>query len=98
MLVGFKTNAISTVVSRTVLDHTDIPTALVSRAARVGDYQVFNTRLDYQTNPITNQRSSGRCWLFASTNVVRYDIAQKLRIKDFELSQVRVVLIRLCMP
>lgn len=61
----------------------------MSRTARIADYQVFNTRLDYQTGPITNQKSSGRCWLFASTNVLRYDIAQKLKIKDFELSQVR---------
>jgi bleomycin hydrolase len=50
---------------------------------------VFNLTLPYTTTPVTNQRSSGRCWLFASTNVVRYTVAQKLGVADFELSQVR---------
>ncbi|KAG8885814.1 hypothetical protein FRB97_009520 [Tulasnella sp. 331] len=74
-------------LARAVLDHTDLATALVSRTARLADNQVFNTRLDYEATPITNQKSSGRCWLFASTNVIRYDIAQKLKVKDFQLSQ-----------
>ncbi|KAG8936655.1 hypothetical protein FRC02_000113 [Tulasnella sp. 418] len=76
-----------TALSRTVLDHTDIPTALISRSAKVADSQVFNLSLPYQTSPITNQRSSGRCWLFASTNVIRYDISQKLNLGEFQLSQ-----------
>lgn len=33
--------------------------------------------------------SWGRCWLFASTNVVRYTATQGLGMADFELSQVR---------
>ncbi|KAG8984592.1 hypothetical protein FRB90_005213 [Tulasnella sp. 427] len=76
-----------TSVSRAVLDHVDMTTALLSRSARVADTHVFNLKLDYETSPITNQLSSGRCWLFASTNVIRYDAAQKLKIKDFQLSQ-----------
>lgn len=36
---------------------------------------------------VTNQRSSGRCWIFAATNVFRVAIQQKYKIKDFELSQ-----------
>ncbi|KIO30374.1 hypothetical protein M407DRAFT_69333 [Tulasnella calospora MUT 4182] len=76
-----------TSVSRAVLDHVDMSTALLSRAARVADTHVFNLKLDYEATPITNQLSSGRCWLFASTNVIRYDAAQKLKIKDFQLSQ-----------
>lgn len=76
-----------TSVSRAVLDHVDMSTALLSRAAKVADTHVFNLKLDYEASPITNQLSSGRCWLFASTNVIRYDAAQKLKIKDFQLSQ-----------
>ncbi|KAG9031939.1 hypothetical protein FRB95_002075 [Tulasnella sp. JGI-2019a] len=74
-------------LARAVLDHTDISAALVSRTAKLADNQIFNTRLEYEATPITNQKSSGRCWLFASTNVIRYDIAQKLKVKDFQLSQ-----------
>ena len=39
---------------------------------------MFKLTLPYTTTPITNQKSSGRCRLFASTNVVRYIAAQKL--------------------
>lgn len=37
--------------------------------------------------PITNQRSSGRCWLFASTNVFRVPLINAYKLGDFELSQ-----------
>ena len=36
---------------------------------------------------ITNQKSSGRCWMFAALNTMRYEIMQKLNLKTFELSQ-----------
>ena len=35
----------------------------------------------------TNQKSSGRCWLFAATNVLREIVAKKNKLDDFELSQ-----------
>ena len=50
---------------------------------------MFNPALPYTATPITNQWSSGRCWLFASTNVVRYTAAQKLGMAGFQFSQVR---------
>ena len=36
---------------------------------------------------ITDQERSGRCWMFASLNTMRYRIMKKLGIKTFELSQ-----------
>lgn len=36
---------------------------------------------------ITNQKSSGRCWMFASLNTMRFRIIKKLNLKSFELSQ-----------
>ena len=36
---------------------------------------------------ITNQKRSGRCWMFAALNTMRFRIMQKLNLKDFELSQ-----------
>ena len=43
--------------------------------------------LEIPTMPVTNQKSSGRCWLFAATNVLRELIARKNNIGQFELSQ-----------
>ncbi len=36
---------------------------------------------------ITNQQHSGRCWIFAGLNVLRYKMAKELNVKEFELSQ-----------
>lgn len=52
---------------------------------------IFNNQLDYGL-PITNQRSSGRCWLFATCNLIRmlgYESLEKEygKIEDFEISQ-----------
>lgn len=43
--------------------------------------------LELKTGKITNQKSSGRCWLFAALNTMRFEIMQKLNLEDFELSQ-----------
>ena len=53
----------------------------------ISDIQTFNTRIPFEGSPVTNQRSSGRCWLFASTNVFRVAIMQRYSLKSFELSQ-----------
>ena len=35
----------------------------------------------------TSQEKSGRCWLFAGTNLLRAGAREKLKVKDFEFSQ-----------
>lgn len=76
-------------LARTILTHSDITSTLLKiRQATISDPHVFNTSVDFNTNPITSQKSSGRCWLFATTNVVRYSIMKKLGLKEFQLSQV----------
>jgi bleomycin hydrolase len=74
-------------LARAILAHTNLNSALVRRDALVADVHVFNTELDFKTGPVTNQKSSGRCWLFATTNVLRYEIMKKLNLKEFQLSQ-----------
>lgn len=43
--------------------------------------------IDLKTLPATNQKASGRCWIFAGCNVLREIIAKKYNLKEFELSQ-----------
>ncbi|KAI8059654.1 peptidase C1B, bleomycin hydrolase [Gongronella butleri] len=51
------------------------------------DNHVFNCKLDVEGSA-TNQRQSGRCWIFAGTNVLRLNVINKFNLKDdFELSQ-----------
>jgi bleomycin hydrolase len=40
-----------------------------------------------QGTPVVNQLSSGRCWLFATTNVIRLQVIKELNLKELELSQ-----------
>ncbi len=47
----------------------------------------FQFSIDVKTMTSTNQKSSGRCWLFAATNVLREIVAKKLNLESFELSQ-----------
>ncbi|RDW76806.1 C1 family peptidase [Aspergillus mulundensis] len=64
--------------------YTDV---LANRSAFKSDIQVFNLKVPIEGSPITNQRSSGRCWLFASTNIFRVPIMKTYGLKNFELSQ-----------
>lgn len=45
----------------------------------------FNITVD--TGKVSNQKHSGRCWLFAALNTLRTEFATKNNLKDFELSQ-----------
>ncbi|MDP8315364.1 MAG: C1 family peptidase [Candidatus Celaenobacter antarcticus] len=43
--------------------------------------------LELKTGKITSQNKSGRCWLFAGLNTMRFKIMKDLNLKNFELSQ-----------
>ena len=47
---------------------------------------IFNTEIEDMSS-ITNQKQSGRCWMFAGLNVIRMIIKKNLKIKDIELSE-----------
>ena len=49
----------------------------------------FDTYFSDKVNSkgITNQKSSGRCWLFTGLNVIRAQVIAKYNLPEFELSQ-----------
>lgn len=62
----------------------------INQAAQDPDAQVrldpvFS--VDLQTGAVTNQKQSGRCWLFSLVNTLRHKFAKKYKLKDFDLSQ-----------
>jgi bleomycin hydrolase len=59
-------------------------------SAILKDTQTFNVAIPFEGSPVTNQRSSGRCWIFAATNVFRVAIMKKYNIEKFELSQAHL--------
>ncbi|GAA5897208.1 C1 family peptidase [Sporobolomyces salmoneus] len=48
---------------------------------------VFNTKISVEGNPVTNQKSSGRCWQFSCLNLLRIEMMKKYNLEEFELSQ-----------
>ena len=49
-----------------------------SREAVINDgLHLFSDKIEVEGKPVTNQRSSGRCWLFASMNVIRVGMMNK---------------------
>lgn len=65
----------------------DVRSIVSQKVATLSDTQTFNVKIAFEGSPVTNQRSSGRCWLFATTNVLRVAIMKKHNLKEFELSQ-----------
>lgn len=46
---------------------------------------VFSISLEQ--GEITHQKATGRCWMFAALNVLRFGLLRRLNVKTFELSQ-----------
>ncbi len=73
-------------VIRHALSNSDLNTVCRS-LDNEGDNQ-FTFSIDLKTLPVTNQKKSGRCWIFSASNLLREMIAKKAHIKDmFEISQ-----------
>ncbi|KAF9175110.1 hypothetical protein BGX21_007739 [Mortierella sp. AD011] len=64
----------------------DFTTLITNRNALIQDNHVFNTKIPTES-PVTNQKSSGRCWIFAALNVFRLEVMKKYNLDEFELSQ-----------
>ena len=47
---------------------------------------VFNFKIENRAG-VTNQKSSGRCWIFAGFNIIRPAVMEKYNLKTFELSE-----------
>ena len=47
----------------------------------------FTFSIDLKQGDITDQKNSGRCWIFAALNTFRYELIKKYNLKTFELSQ-----------
>jgi bleomycin hydrolase len=64
---------------------TDIKQIATNRNIVVNMDNSFSNKLDDWS--VTSQKQSGRCWLFAGTNMLRAGTMAKMNIKDFEFSQ-----------
>ena len=63
----------------------DIKDLALNREVLVTSDHFFSHKI--KTGEITNQKSSGRCWLFAGLNIMRPKILEKYNLKDFDFSE-----------
>jgi bleomycin hydrolase len=67
------------------LTNAEIKKLTLNREKYVAHDNLFNHKI--KTKGITNQKSSGRCWLFAGLNIMRPAVIEKYKLKEFEFSQ-----------
>lgn len=74
-------------LAATVIANHGPETALINRAAKnKSAVHVYSDTVTPEGAPVRNQKQSGRCWLFAATNVLRVDIMRRLNLAELELS------------
>ena len=67
------------------ITHNSIKTLAINRETDGKLNDLFSNRI--KTNAITNQKSSGRCWLYTGLNTLRPMVQEKYKMNDFEFSQ-----------
>ncbi|MCK5846842.1 MAG: C1 family peptidase [Bacteroidales bacterium] len=65
--------------------HNNLKDLAKSRYTNGGSDTYFSNRV--KTSGVTNQKSSGRCWLFTGLNVLRPIVMEKKQMKEFKFSQ-----------
>jgi len=72
-------------MAQNAVAQTSIDEVALDREVVVGiDTTVSNLLDDWS---VTNQKNSGRCWLFAGLNLLRVGAAKAMNVKEFEFSQ-----------
>ena len=67
------------------ISHNGLLTSLEKRNSAVENTPVFS--LDLTKDKVSDQKASGRCWMFAALNTFRHKMIAGFQLEDFELSQ-----------
>ncbi|VTS78025.1 aminopeptidase C [Streptococcus gordonii] len=67
------------------ISHNGLLTSLEKRRSAVENTPVFS--LDLTKDKVSDQKASGRCWMFAALNTFRHKMIAGFQLEDFELSQ-----------
>ena len=67
------------------ISHNGLLASLEKRSAAAGNTPVFS--LDLTKDKVSDQKASGRCWMFAALNTFRHKMIAGFQLEDFELSQ-----------
>ena len=73
------------VAMENAISHNGLLTSLEKRNSAVENTPVFS--LDLTKDKVSDQKASGRCWMFAALNTFRHKMIAGFQLEDFELSQ-----------
>lgn len=59
----------------------------LSRKSIENTQHVFTYKVESEGKPLTNQKNSGRCWIFAALNSIRIPFMKQYNLDEFEFSQ-----------
>lgn len=59
----------------------------LSRKVLENTQHVFTYKVESEGKPLTNQKNSGRCWIFAALNSIRIPFMKQYNLDEFEFSQ-----------
>lgn len=68
-----------------IVANKNVTDVALNRDQLIAHSKIFNFKI--KTGDITNQKSSGRCWMFAGFNILRPQVIKKFKLKSFEFSQ-----------
>ncbi|TID28374.1 hypothetical protein CANINC_002552 [Pichia inconspicua] len=81
----FKTD-VQTQLGGSVLQHANVDTVLINREVEIANKNYFNHKIEVEGTPVMDQKASGRCWLFAATNLLRVTAMKQYNLKEVKLS------------
>ena len=77
------------IILQNALSASSIEKVISTRRLREFDTKMMFSH-EVKTHGITNQKQSGRCWMFAGCNLLREQIIKKLELEAFEISNIEL--------
>ncbi len=78
-------SSVENVIAQNAVVQNGINNSAINHYSRINNLHQYS--IEVEAGKITNQKSSGRCWMFASYNVMRLEVMKKLNLDNMELSQ-----------
>ncbi|KAL1453681.1 hypothetical protein WDU94_010001 [Cyamophila willieti] len=75
------------VVAQNACSKLDVLDVCTSRQRVQNVSHNFTHKVEMDAKPLTNQKSSGRCWIFACLNVIRLPFMKHYNLEEFQFSQ-----------
>lgn len=84
LFANYEANAKYRAVENAVT-HNGLLKSLETRQSEIENDHVFS--IDLTKDEVSNQKASGRCWMFAALNTFRHKLISEFKLENFELSQ-----------